>query len=258
MNYFVDTLILAFIQGFSEWFPVSSSGHLVLFSKILNYANTVQFDVALHFGTLMAVFVYFGKEIVDIVEDILKMRWKSDRSRMGFIILVSALPAGFIGYFFRDLFQKAFESLWVVAFGFAITSMLLFISSLNYFKNNKKLGYSSAIIIGCAQAFAILPGISRSGATISAGLLQGVSEKEAVKFSFLMSIPVIFGAGVLELGSEKLSPEWILPTFISFIVGLSTIHLLLKIISNSKKNLRWFGAYTLGLALALAGYLLFF
>lgn len=255
---FLDSLILAFIQGVSEWFPISSSGHLVLFSWILNYANTIQFDVALHFGTLMAVFVYFGKDIVDIIEDIFKGKWKSQKARLGFLIAISSIPAGVAGYLLGDLFERAFSSMIIVAVCFGITAIFLFIASLNLNMKKNKIGYKEAFFIGVAQAFAIFPGVSRAGATISSGILLGVEEKEAVRFSFLMSIPVIFGAGVLKLGSGKLSPDYLLPTLVAFVVGLITIHFLLKILVNGKKNLRWFAWYCLILSLSLLGYLLLF
>ena len=114
--------------------------------------------VALHCGTLMAVFVYFGREIMDIIEAILKGKWKSDEARMGFLIIVSSIPAAIIGYLFNDFFESAFSSLSVVAFGFAITSMILMIASLDFGENRKKLpSWIDAVWIGFAQALAILP-----------------------------------------------------------------------------------------------------
>jgi len=256
MSDFIAMLILAAIQGISEWFPISSSGHLVLFSQLLNYNNTVSFDVALHFGTLMAVFVYFGKDIVDILEDILKGKWKSDKARLGWLLLLSSIPAAIIGYFFKKYFELAFESLAIVALGFAITGILLLIASFD-FKNEKKTpDWKDSLLIGLAQAFAIFPGVSRSGSTISAGLLRGLDSKEAMRFSFLMSIPVIFGAALLELGSEKLPTSYLLPMLVSFVIGLGTIHLLLKVVANSKKNLRWFAFYVLVVAMGMGIWLL--
>lgn len=256
MNEFIASLVLAFVQGISEWFPISSSGHLVMFSYFLGFVNTIEFDVALHFGTLMAVFVYFGREITDIIEDIFRGSWKSENAKIGWMILVSAIPAAFAGYFLRSVFELAFGSIGIVAIGFGITSISLFIASLNLGKKRKDMGYRDSFLIGIAQAFAIFPGVSRSGSTISTGLILGLNEEKAVKFSFLMSIPVIFGAGLLELGARKLDASYLLPTFVAFIVGLLTIHLLLKIVINSRKNLRWFALYCLALAIGLGIYLL--
>ncbi len=260
MDSFISALIIAVIQGITEWLPVSSSGHIVLFSEIFNYPNTIAFDAALHFGTLMAVFVYFGKDIIEIVEDFLKFRTKSPNFRMGILLIVSAIPAAVIGYLFKSFFEAAFSSLGIVAIGFGITALVLLISSLDFRgKNIKKesLGYGRAFLIGIAQAIAIIPGISRSGATISSGLLAGLSEKDAVKFSFLMAIPVIFGANLVAIGNKRLPGEMIWATLLAFAVGLLAIHLMLKIISNSRRNLRWFALYCLLLALGIGVYLIF-
>lgn len=245
----IKMLILALVQGISEWFPISSSGHLVLFSKLLEFTNSVQFDVALHFGTLMAVFVYFGKDIVDIIEAILRGNWKSREARLGFLIAVSSIPAAVIGFLFRNLFESAFSSLIIVGICFAITSMFLFISVFcNSLSKKKTITYNDSWIIGFAQALAIFPGISRSGATISAGLLRGIELRDAMKFSFLMSIPAIFGASILELGGNILPASYIFPTLMAFVAGLCSIHFLLKIVGNSKKNLIWFAIYDIVLA----------
>src|SRR3989344_1953272 len=101
MNEFIASVILAVIQGLSEWLPISSSGHLVLFSRILGYENSVAFDVALHFGTLMAVFVYFGRDIFNIIEDYLKGKWRSDNAKLGYLLIIATIPAAAIGYLFK-------------------------------------------------------------------------------------------------------------------------------------------------------------
>jgi len=258
MNDLMNALILAIVQGLTEWLPVSSSGHLVLFQEILNYSPGLAFDVALHFGTLMAVFVYFGKDIMDIIECFLKRDFKSENGKLGVLLIISTVPAAFIGYFFNDFFESAFSSLIIATMGFGITGLVLLIASLDFNKNVKENPtYKDSILIGCAQAFAILPGVSRSGSTISAGLLLGLSEKSAMKFSFLMSIPVIFGAGALEIGNKTLPHELLWATLVAFAVGLATIHILLKFVSKSKKNLRWFAYYALTLFVALIIYSFF-
>lgn len=252
----ISALILAVVQGITEWIPVSSSGHLVLFEKLLGYSGGLLFEVALHFGTLMAVFVYFGKEIVDIFEDILKGRWKSENARLGALIVVASIPAGIIGYLFLELFESIFNNLIVVAFGFGITGLFLIIASLDVGKKGE-LGYGKSFLIGIAQAIAILPGISRSGATLSSGILLGLDAKKAAKFSFLMAIPVIFGANIIAIGRQRLPSELIWATLVSFIVGLLVIHFMFKFVLTSRKNLRWFGIYALLLAGAIWVWLMF-
>jgi undecaprenyl-diphosphatase len=260
MENFVSALIMAVVQGLTEWLPVSSSGHLALLDKLFNYQGGLMFDVALHFGTLMAVFVYFGKDIIDIIEDVLKWKTRSPNFRLGLLLIVASIPAAIVGYVFEEYFEIAFGSLGIVALGFGITGLFLLIASLDFGRLKKKkenLSYMQSFLIGIAQAVAIFPGISRSGATISAGLLTGLNEKDAVKFSFLMSIPAVFGANLVAIGNNTLPRELIWATLLAFIVGLAGIHFMLKIIADSRKNLRWFGIYCLLLALALGIYLLF-
>ena len=250
----ISALILAIVQGITEWFPVSSSGHLVLFEKLLDFsAGGIVFDVAVHFGTLMAVFVYFGKDVVGMVEDFLRGDWKSDNGKMFWLIILATIPASIVGYFWFEVFEVAFSSLGITALGFGVTGLLLLISSLKKGKGLglEDIGWKIALLIGIMQIFSLLPGVSRSGATIAAALLLGLREKDAVKFSFLMAIPVIFGANVLALGSQQLPASMIWAALVSFVVGLGTIHLLYSSWLTDRKNLRWFAGYTLLLALVV-------
>ncbi len=259
MDSFFAALILAIVQGITEWIPVSSSGHLVLFHTLLGYHPPLLFDVALHFGTLMSVFVYFGKDIMDILEALLKRRFHSQPGRLGLLLLLATIPAGVIGLLFHAYIEAFFSSLLITALGFAITGLVLFIASSDFFPPTKRTpSFPDAFLVGLAQAVAILPGISRSGTTLSAGLLRGLDEKSAMRFSFLLSIPAIFGAGIIEIGNNSLSPELLWATLLSFIIGLLTIHLFLNFVSKSRKNLRWFAAYVLALAFGILMYLLFF
>lgn len=251
---FVSALILAIIQGVTEWFPVSSSGHLVLAESVLQYSGGLLFSVALHFGTLMAVFVYFGKDITDIVRDVFSGKWSTEPGKMGLLLIVSSIPAVIVGFLVKDVFDSLFSDLGIVAFGFGITGLFLLISSMNFNRRIgkiKKLGYGKAFFIGIAQAFSIVPGISRSGATISSGVLFGLNEKNSMRFAFLMSIPVIFGANIIVIGNNTLPPNLIWATLVSFVVGLLSIHVVFKYFLIKRKNFRWFAFYCLLLALGL-------
>ncbi len=253
----IASLIVAIVQGFSEWLPISSSGHMVLIERILDFSGGFKFNVALHFGTLMAVFVYFGEDIIEIIRAIFSGNWKSQNGKLGLLIIVATIPAALAGFFLRPLVESAFSSLLVVAIGFAITSIILFIASLSRKRKEAKIGIKESIIVGLAQAFALFPGISRSGSTISTGFLLGLEEKEAIKFSFLMSIPVVFGANILVIGNHPLDKSFLLPTLVSFAVGLFTISLLYGKTIMQRKNVIWYGLYTLLLALALGLWLIF-
>jgi undecaprenyl-diphosphatase len=258
MNELIASLILAIVQGISEWFPISSSGHLVLFSHLLNFDNTLAFDVALHFGTLMAVFVYFGKDIADIVRDVLRLNFKSEHGKMAIYLVLATIPAGILGFIFHDFFEGLLSNLTLLGFGFGITGVMLLISSLDFKTKRKELSYGIVILMGLAQCASLFRGISRSGSTMCAGVLMGLDQRKAARFSFLMSIPIIFGANVVSFGNTPLPTSYLLPAIVSFVVGLATIHVLLKFVLTSKKNLRWFGVYVLLLSLALLSWIFFF
>ena len=254
-------VILAVIQGVTEWFPVSSSGHLVLFEEILGYSGGLVFEVALHFGTLMAVFVYFGKDITDIFRDVLTGRFSTEHGRMGLLLIVATIPAAIIGFLAKDFFDSVLSNLWIVSLGFGITGLLLIISSFNLsgkIDKMKDLGYGKSFLIGIMQALAIVPGVSRSGATVAGGVILGLSEKNAMKFAFILAIPIIFGANILAVGSQTLPSELIWATLVSFIVGLMSIHVVFRYIMVKKKYFRWFAVYCLALSASLILWLLFF
>lgn len=257
MNDFLASLILAVVQGISEWFPISSSGHLVLVSRLLGFENTLPFDIALHFGTLMAVFVYFGKDISDIVRDLVRFRFTSEPGRMGIALLIATIPAAFFGFLFHGFFEHTLNDLMPLAFGFGITGVLLLISSMDFSRiSTQTVTPRIALLIGCAQVASLFRGVSRSASTICSGVLLGLDQRKAARFSFLMSIPIILGANVLSFGNQVLPISYLLPALVSFIVGLLTIHILLRFVLTSKKNLRWFGIYVLVVALILFIWLL--
>ncbi len=257
MNETISAIIIAIIQGITEWIPVSSKGHLILAEKILGFSGGgLFFDVALHFGTLMAVFVYFGKDITDILQDFFRGKWGTDNGKIGVYLIIATIPAGIFGFLFFDFFKSVFSELIIAAFGFGITGLLLIIASID-FGYRKELGLKESFLIGCAQIASLIPGISRSGMTISSGVLLGIEEKKALRFSFLMSIPIIFGANILVIGNNRLNSDLIWATLVSFIVGLLMIHLLYNYVLTTKRNLRWFGIYALLLAFLIAGYLIF-
>ncbi len=247
---FTAAFILALVQGITEWLPISSSGHLVVFEHILEFSGGLQYEVALHFGTLMAVFVYFGKDITEIIRAFFTGAWSSEEGKIGLYLIIASIPAALVGFLVAPYFDALLTNLRVVALGFGITGIFLFIASMDH-TTKKPLSYKRAFIIGIAQAFAILPGVSRSGATMATGVLLGLSEKTAMRFSFLMFIPVIFGASIFTIGNNPLPTGLIWATLVSFIVGLCAIHLLFTKLLTNKKNFRWFGTYCVLLALGL-------
>lgn len=258
MQEWIALFILAVVQGITEWLPISSSGHLILFERLLAYNASLEFEIALHFGTLMAVFVYFGKDIVDMIQDVLKGDWQSEHGATAWLLVVATIPAGLVGYFFYDFFSATFENLTITAIGFALTGIFLLLASLDLSRAHERVRLSHALFMGLAQMLAILPGISRAGSTMAAGIIGGLSEKSALRFSFLMAIPIIFGASFVSFGTSSLSPSFLWASLVSFGIGLASIHVLLRYVLTTKRNLRWFGAYALVLAVVLLSWLFLF
>jgi undecaprenyl-diphosphatase len=257
MEELIHALIIAIVQGITEWVPVSSSGHLVLVERLLGFSGGLEFNVALHFGTLMSVFVYFGRDITNILEDLLRGRFRSENGRLGILLIIATIPAGIVGYLFKDVFVSTFENMLIVGVGFGVTGLFLILVSFVKIKE-RKLDGRSAFAIGLAQIFSLIPGISRSGSTLGTGLLFGMDEKNAVKFSFLMSIPVIFGANILAIGNNTLDSSLVWATLVAFFVGLLAIHVLYKYVLSSRRNLVWFGVYALLLGVFVSVYFLGF
>lgn len=252
MNEFIASMILAFVQGIAEWLPISSSAHLVIVSRILNYPSSLELSVALHFGTLMAVVVYFSKDIVYIIRDLMQLKFKTEEGKTGLMLALAAIPAAIVGFFAHKFLETSLENTWFMILGLAITSITLFISSMPVKLGDDKMTYKKSLIIGLAQIASLFRGISRSGSTISTALLLGIPMKSAVRFSFLLSIPIVLGANMLLIGGEQLPPAMLIPMFFAFIVGISSIHLSFKYILNKRSNLKWIGLYVLIIALALS------
>ncbi len=202
----IQALILGLVQGATEFLPVSSSAHLVLVPWLLNWnAPGLVFDTVVHLGTLLAVVIYFWKDILQIVVGVLntlKARNLNDpHGKLGWIVVVGTIPAALIGYLLESTFEKLFGAPAIVLGFLFITGLVLFITERISAKIRpiESLTWKDALLIGLAQAAAIAPGISRSGSTIAAGLALGIKREAATRFSFLLVIPIILGAGIFKL-----------------------------------------------------------
>ncbi|SHH24988.1 Undecaprenyl-diphosphatase [Thermosyntropha lipolytica DSM 11003] len=246
-----EAFILGMVQGLTEFLPISSSGHLVLFQHLFGLKDVpLAFDVLLHIGTLIAVFIAFWEDIVSIL--------KKPFDKLTFLILVGIIPAGLAGYFLEDYVAMAFESLLVVGIGLIFTGAILKISE-NYANNRilikqaEETSFKDAFFIGIMQALAILPGVSRSGSTIAAGLFAGLDRDFAARFSFLLSIPVILGAGLLQLKDLPFKGETIdlIPYGVGFlssiIFGYLAIKVVLRLVRGGRLSV--FSYYCWGVAL---------
>lgn len=212
---FLEAIILGIIQGLTEFLPISSTAHLTLSGKFLglisneNPENWTAFMAVIQIGTLIAVLIYFRLEIKNIVKDFLRdnlflvksFSQQSYNSKLGWYIIVGSVPIVLIGLLLKDFIEGAFtKNLYVISFSLIALALILGLAEKfgKFSKDENSLGIVSSIIIGIAQAFALIPGSSRSGTTITAGLLLGFKRDVAARFSFLLSIPAVMGSGLLE------------------------------------------------------------
>jgi undecaprenyl-diphosphatase len=257
-----QAIVLGLVQGLTEFLPVSSSGHLLFFQKVLNVDladSELFFDIMLHLGTLVAVCAIFWKDIVAL--------FKKPYKTLLYLI-VATIPAAIVGVIFDDMIEEnIYGGTYVGAFlaaGFLVTACLLFLSEIfaKRQKNTLPLCWKVTLSMGVAQAFAILPGFSRSGTTICAGTFAGGKREDVAKFSFLLSIPVILGSFVVSLAkglikgdiqnSLAASPDigWAvaLGVIVAALSGLFAIKVMLKAIQ--KANYKWFSVYLVAIAVA--------
>ncbi|MFA5068797.1 MAG: undecaprenyl-diphosphate phosphatase [Candidatus Omnitrophota bacterium] len=239
---YIHAIASGIIQGLTEFLPVSSSGHLAILHRCSGYTQpNIMFDIILHMGSLFAVLVYFGRDIVDIMI-----------RKRGYIlsVLIACVPTAVIGFFFKDTFESVFANVRLIGIMLYITAVLL---ALAHFaagnqtgeKSLKAPGVIKSFIIGIAQGAAIMPGISRSGATISCGIFLKVEKESAVRFSFLLSVPAILGALIFKLPdwntASPFLPQMALGAFFSFLFGLGSIYMVKNAVIAGR--LKWFAVY---------------
>lgn len=267
MTELMKSILLGIIQGLTEFLPVSSSGHLVIFQHLFSIvSDNVAFEVIVHLGTLMSVVVVYWTDIVQMIKSFfvgllsgkIKKAYENDlHFKLSLLVIIGTVPAVIAGIFFRDFFEEIFHNIKLVGVTLLITSVILFLT--RFIKvHDKKLSFGKALLIGTGQAMAIFPGISRSGTTIATSLYLGINRKDAARYSFLLSLPVIAGAAVLELKdfiSEGLATDQVgillVGFFASFIIGYLAINFMLKVIQSGKFSL--FAPYC-----ALAGFVVLF
>ena len=249
----IEAVILAVIQGLTEWLPVSSSGHLVIAQNFLGLNPPLIFDVMLHVGTLIVVLVMFRKDILNILKALAKREFHTDHGKFALYIVVGSIPIAIVGITFYDLITSLFSNLFSAAVALMITGCVLFISEKRL--GNKKMKILDSLLIGVAQAVALIPGISRSGMTISTGLLSKIDKTTAFKYSFLLSAPAILGATLIEskellTGTFDITPL-LLGTLVSMMVGYVSLKLLQKIVINEKFHLFAYYCWIVGITIIL-------
>ena len=248
----LNALILGITQGLTEFLPISSSGHLIIVPYLLKYrAQLLVFDTTLHLGTAAALIVYFWKDLYaiflgfvqDFVAKLFKFSQYSPQGKTALKIILGSIPAGLIGYFFEDFFVTGFRQMLTVGVFLMLGSVLMLFAELFSKRDREALTLPQGILVGLFQALALFPGVSRSGATISGGMFLGLKRKDAAKFSFLLSVPIVVVAGVFKIFSstsllEEISNSSLLVGFIaSFLTGIVAIKFLLNFLQNHKLNL---------------------
>lgn len=253
----LNAIIMGLVQGITEFLPISSSGHLVIFSKILDLGNAFTFDVLLNFGSLLALVIYYRKRIWSIITRVFSGKEWALVAK----VITATIPAVLIGLVFNDQIEKMNSMIWVVVATLMTVGILMIVAG-NAKKDaddreiEKSVGWQLSIKTGLAQALALIPGVSRSGITILTGLRNNLSAARAAEFSFLLAIPIITGASFKMLVSKE-GIEFVkgnmaafaVGNIVSFVSGILAISFLINLIS--KRGLKDFGWYRVGLATLL-------
>jgi len=254
----IRIIISGIVQGLTEWLPISSTGHLRLVEHFLSFRVPILFDVILHIGTLIVVVVFFREEISKLFSALMRLDFGTEYGKMVPLIIVGVVPTLLIGIIFGNLIEETFQGVLPIAIALVLCGFILYSAKVSREKTDS-ISYATAVMIGLAQGIAIIPGISRSGATITIALLLGIKREKAFRFSFFLSIPAILGALGLtlyleldELASTKLGIGEILAgAIVSMLVGYFALKLLWKIIVNEKFHLFAFYCWLLGAGLIM-------
>ncbi|MBU4465117.1 MAG: undecaprenyl-diphosphate phosphatase [Actinobacteria bacterium] len=245
----LEAIILGIVQGLTEFVPVSSSAHLRIVGAFMPDAGDpgAAFTAITQIGTEAAVVVFFWRDIVRIISHwfralIGRIPRNDPDAKLGWLIIIGTIPIGILGFVFKDTIETTFRSLWIIAICLIVFGVVLGVADVIGAKRRelKDLTVGHGIIFGFAQALALIPGVSRSGGTITAGLLLGYKREDAARYAFLLAIPAVFASGFFELYSSLKSPtpevfslgETALATIIAFVVGLAVIAFFMNYISK--------------------------
>ena len=257
LDQLIITIILGLIQGFAEWLPISSTAHLRVAEHFLGFSATPLFNVFLHVGTLGVVVFYFRHDIKVILTSLAHRDFHSEYGRFIPLIVVASIPTGIIGVLYDLYLGDPYQTILIIGVTFLFGAVLLFSSKFGQ-ETKTQISYREAVVMGTAQGAASFPGLSRSGSTISAGLLQGVKREMVFKFSFLLSIPAIIGDLAVEAYHERgsfsqgvgvNSLDLLVGLVFTVLAGYLAIVLVKKLVLS--KRFHYFAAYTFALGMAL-------
>ncbi len=243
---FLKAVVLGLIQGMTEFLPISSSAHLRIFPELFGWGDPgAAFTAVIQIGTELAVLIYFRNDIARIgsawLRSVYDASWRGTfDARMGWYIIVGSLPIVLLGVLLKDIIEKDFRSLWIIGTTLIVLGVVLGVADRvgSSDRTVKQMSLTHAVYLGLAQALALVPGVSRSGATISMGRLLGYDREAATRFAFLLAIPAVVGAGVFELkeipGGDNAYGVWptLVATVVSFLVGYAAIAWLLRYVST--------------------------
>lgn len=260
----IQAIILGFIQGVTEWLPISSTGHLRIAEQLLGLTLPLLFDVTLHVGTLIIVLLFFRKDIKLVLTALVKRDFKSENGKLIPLIIVGTVPTALIGVVFSNAIETYFTNVVPIAGAFITCGVVLYVSKTGQ-ERKGSITYIAALAIGTAQGVALIPGLSRSGLTIATALMLGVRREKAFKFSFLLSVPAVIGALGLTLYEQHTMltfagvglTEILVGIAVSLVVSYFALKLLWKALAGKKFYLFAFYCWLLGavlLALSLSGF----
>jgi undecaprenyl-diphosphatase len=252
-----QVVVLAVVQGLTEFLPVSSSGHLAIVSRIFFAQDAgASFTAVSQLGTEIAVLVYFARDIVRIVRawfnGLLVTAHRNADYRLGWYVIIGTIPICILGWVFKDEIRSGVRNLWVIATALVVFSAVIALAERlgRQSRHVDELTWRDAIAVGVAQTLALVPGVSRSGATISAGLFLGLQRELAARFGFLLAIPAVFASGLFSLpdafhpvleGMSATGPQLLVATVIAFVVGLAAVAWLLRFLV--RHSMYWFVGY---------------
>ncbi|MEM2930817.1 MAG: undecaprenyl-diphosphate phosphatase [Thermoproteota archaeon] len=193
----VEIVFLSLVQGVTEWFPISSTGHLVIVQELFKINVSIAFDIMLHLGTLIGVILFLRKDLQSILRAVFKLDFSGKEGRILIYLFLGTIPIGLAGFFLKSFFESMFENLSATGVAMLLNGLILY--STRHAKPGRKMDALDSFLIGVSQATAIAPGISRTGITVSTALLRGVEKDEAYRFSLLLSIPSIIGGSLVKL-----------------------------------------------------------
>ncbi len=261
MNIYMQSIILGIVQGLTELLPISSSAHLTLIPWIFNWSGLSEsFDVALHFGTLLAIGLFFFKDWVELIKGGYKLAVKKEKStegRMFWYIVLATIPGGIIGFLLDHFLENALKAPLIIATALIVMGIILYVvdknckSKISY----EKMGLKETFLIGLSQALAFIPGVSRSGVTMTTARILKVDRESAAKYSFMLSAPIVLAATIFKFSSFTLSLEFFIGVITSFLVGVGVIKFLLQYLK--KGSFKVFAIYRViaGLAVILIYFL---